>query len=75
MHLLYPQLTIQGVSEDGVNCPSLASSADYAGIGEDRVEGSGYGLLIDDDEYPLGIPGLPLPQGRPGPPGPKGDKG
>lgn len=38
-------------------------------------EGSGYGLHIDDDEYPLGIPGIPLPRGRPGPSGPRGQKG
>lgn len=43
--------------------------------GEGVFEGSGFGLHIDDDEYPLGIPGIPLPPGRPGPPGPRGQKG
>ncbi|KAG0717010.1 Collagen alpha-2(IV) chain [Chionoecetes opilio] len=45
---------------------------DYADLGR---EGSGYGFDIDDDEYPLDIPGLPLPRGRPGLPGPRGPKG
>lgn len=49
--------------------------ADYV-VPEAVFEGSGYGLHIDDDdEYPLGIPGIPLPRGRPGPSGPRGQKG
>lgn len=49
-------------------------SPDYV-MPEAVFEGSGYGLHIDDDEYPLGIPGIPLPRGRPGPSGPRGQKG
>nr|XP_053644087.1 uncharacterized protein LOC128696743 [Cherax quadricarinatus] len=48
---------------------------DYAGALGEGHEGSGYGVAVDDDEYPLGIPGLPRPRGYPGPPGPKGQKG
>ncbi|KAK7073152.1 hypothetical protein SK128_012015, partial [Halocaridina rubra] len=47
--------------------------SDYPGIA-DHLEGSGFGILIDDDEYPLGIPGV-IPRGRPGLPGSKGEKG
>ncbi|XP_042225646.1 uncharacterized protein LOC121868791 isoform X2 [Homarus americanus] len=50
-------------------------NSDYLGSVGDVFEGSGYGIVIDDDEYPLGIPGLPLPRGQPGLPGPKGEKG
>ncbi|XP_064103285.1 collagen alpha-1(I) chain-like [Macrobrachium nipponense] len=47
----------------------IPGSLDQFGAGD--FEGSGYDLLIDDDEYPLGgIPGIP--RGRPGPPGSKG---
>ncbi|XP_068242283.1 uncharacterized protein [Palaemon carinicauda] len=49
----------------------IPGSLDQFGGGD--FEGSGYDLLIDDDEYPLGIPGIP--RGRPGPPGQKGDRG